>query len=49
MYKKKEWHSLLLWSFMALFGAQSIHLIIQKQEKWPESQKQMSKKWEWWS
>ena len=36
---KKQWHSLLLWSFMALFRAQSIPLIIQKQDKWPEIQK----------
>ena len=36
---KKQWHSLLLWSLMALFRAQSIPLIIQKQDKGPESQK----------
>ena len=39
MYLKREWHSLLLWSFMSLFRAQSILLIIQKKDKWPESQK----------
>ena len=39
MYQKEERHSLLSWYFMALFRAQSIHLVIQKQEKWPESQK----------
>ena len=39
MYSKKERCSLLLWSFMALLRAQIILLIIQKQDKWPESQK----------
>ena len=36
---KKRWHSPLLWSLIALFRAQSIPVIIQKQDKGPESQK----------